>query len=116
MVAKRTASGMALGLLMQANRTLETAMDRRIREEAGLSLPLGELLVHLFLESSQRLRMVDLTRRMCVTKGNVTQLIDRLERQGLVTRESDQNDRRIVYAVLTPSGRSAAEEGMELFD
>jgi DNA-binding MarR family transcriptional regulator len=49
----------------------------------------------------------------CV-KSNVTQLIDRLEADGLVSRASDPNDRRSRIAVLTDAGRTAHEKGRRI--
>lgn len=40
-----------------------------------------------------------------VTTGGVTLRVDRLEQAGLVERERDQNDRRVVYARLTAKGK-----------
>jgi DNA-binding MarR family transcriptional regulator len=65
--------------------------------DAGESLPLGQLAEHL----------------SCV-KSNVTQLVDRLEADGLVERKPDPRDRRTRLAVLTPAGRKAAKEGTRL--
>jgi DNA-binding MarR family transcriptional regulator len=44
-------------------------------------------------------------------KSNVTQLVDRLETDGLVSRTSDPNDRRSRFAVLTEAGKKAYERG-----
>lgn len=53
---------------------------------------------------------------MCVSKSNVTQLIDRLEAQGLVARETSPADRRLVYAVLTDRGWEAVDRGTGIFN
>jgi len=47
-------------------------------------------------------------------KSNVTQLVDRLEADGLVERTADPNDRRSRIAVLTAAGRKAFTRGMEI--
>ncbi|HEX9369109.1 MAG TPA: MarR family transcriptional regulator [Vicinamibacterales bacterium] len=65
--------------------------------DAGESLPLGQLAELL----------------SCV-KSNVTQLVDRLEADGLVERKPDPRDRRTRLAVLTPAGRKACQEGTRL--
>jgi len=65
--------------------------------DAGESLPLGQLAGQL----------------SCV-KSNVTQLVDRLEADGLVERKPDPRDRRTRLAVLTPAGRKACKEGIRL--
>ena len=43
--------------------------------------------------------------------SNITQLVDRLESEGLVRRVDDPDDRRSVRAELTPEGARLAEEG-----
>lgn len=40
----------------------------------------------------------------------VTGLVDRLVKQGLVSRQEDPNDRRSTLVFLTPEGRTTAEE------
>ena len=65
--------------------------------DAGESLPLGRLAELL----------------SCV-KSNVTQLVDRLEADGLVERRPDPRDRRTRLAVLTPAGRKAVKDGTRL--
>jgi DNA-binding MarR family transcriptional regulator len=62
--------------------------------EAGGSLPLGQL-----------------AERLACVKSNVTQLVDRLDADGLVTREPDPNDGRSRLAVITAAGRRAHERG-----
>src|SRR5207245_10575155 len=39
--------------------------------------------------------------------SNITQVVDRLERDGLVRRRADPGDGRSIRAVLTPAGRQA---------
>ncbi len=111
-----TPEGLALGALLRSHRVLLDEVENQLREQVGLSFPLYEALATLATAPEQRLRMIDITRRMCVSKGNVTQLIDKLERQELVTREPSPTDRRLVYALLTERGRTAAERGTEIFN
>lgn len=65
--------------------------------EAGDSLPLGQL-----------------AERLSCVKSNVTQLVDRLEADGYVSREADPNDRRSKLAVITAEGRKAYAEGIKV--
>lgn len=111
-----TPEGLALGAVLRSHRVLLDEVENQLREKVGLSFPLYEALATLATAPEQRLRMVDITRRMCVSKGNVTQLIDKLERQDLLTREPSPTDRRLVYAQLTERGRKAAEHGTEIFN
>jgi DNA-binding MarR family transcriptional regulator len=50
--------------------------------------------------------------RKCV-RSNITQLIDRLEADGLVERVSDPEDRRAVRAAVTPQGEERFAAGTE---
>jgi DNA-binding MarR family transcriptional regulator len=47
-------------------------------------------------------------------KSNITQLVDRLEADGFVSRQADPHDRRARLAALTAPGRRACQEGMKL--
>lgn len=51
--------------------------------------------------------LADLSR---VTRATMTGLIDTLERDGLVKREPDRNDRRMMSVTLTPKGQSLLEK------
>lgn len=48
----------------------------------------------------------EIQRRVLVSSGGTTFLVDRLTEKGLVAREACPNDRRARYAVLTPAGRA----------
>lgn len=56
------------------------------------------------------LSLGELADKLLVTGGNVTFVMDRLEKQGLVLRERSGEDRRIVQAKLTPKGRRVVSE------
>jgi DNA-binding MarR family transcriptional regulator len=57
--------------------------------------------------AAQAIAMTDLGHRICASAPTMTGLIDRLERQGLVSRERDESDRRVVLIALTDAGRAA---------
>jgi MarR family transcriptional regulator, 2-MHQ and catechol-resistance regulon repressor len=48
----------------------------------------------------------EIQRKILVTSGGITYLVDRLVEKGLVRREQCEEDRRARYAVLTPTGQS----------
>lgn len=56
------------------------------------------------------LSLGELADKLLVTGGNVTYVMDRLEEQGLVFRERSPNDRRVIQAKLTASGRAKIVE------
>jgi DNA-binding MarR family transcriptional regulator len=79
----------------------------------GLSLAKLAALHHL-TEAGESLPLGQLAERLSCVKSNVTQLVDRLEADGLVSRTGDPNDRRSRLAMLTDAGRSAYAKGSEI--
>ncbi len=78
--------------------------------ETGLSMAKYGVLAVL-CKTSEALPLSDLARRLSCVKSNVTQLVDRLESDGLVVRQDDPADRRSVRAAVTDAGRAAFEKG-----
>jgi len=89
-----------------ARALLEETIDRRLRAAAGVTLAQHEVLYRLSLAPGGRLRMADLAEMLLASKSGATRLVDRMAVADLVERESSESDRRLVYAVLTPTGRS----------
>ena len=56
------------------------------------------------LDRTKGIPLSELAERLLVTGGNITGIIDRLERDGYVFRERDKVDRRVVRALLTKKG------------
>ena len=76
----------------------------------GLSLPKLNVLTHLS-EARRSLALSEIADRLKCVRSNVTQLVDRLEGEGLVRRLSDPGDRRTVRAELTQLGSEKQEQG-----
>ena len=52
----------------------------------------------------RRMRMAELASSLTVSRGGLTKLADRVEDAGLIRREAAEDDRRGLYAVITPAG------------
>lgn len=78
--------------------------------EHGLSIPKLGVLKHL-VTAGEPLPLSRLAERMSCVKSNITQLVDRLEADGLVERVSDPSDRRSVLAQITAQGRERFDVG-----
>lgn len=91
---------------LTAHHTIIRELERELRVERGLPLPWYEVLL-LLHEARGRLRMHELAERMVVNRSSLTRVIDRMEAEGLVARESCPEDGRGWFAVLTPAGREA---------
>lgn len=95
-----------LWLRMLSTVTLISAeVRRRLRVEFDITLPQFDLLAQLDREP-RGLRLGELSKRMMVTNGNITGVIDRLVEEGLVDREVSKEDRRVAVARLTTDGRA----------
>ena len=64
----------------------------------------GEFGVLEALHHKGPLQLGDVQHKVLVSSGGMTYLVDRLERQGLVERRDNPDDRRARYAALTPAG------------
>src|SRR5262245_52208276 len=60
------------------------------------------------LREDKGLPAAELSRRLLVTAGNITGLVDRMERLGWVRRAQDPEDRRVARVQLTDAGRKKA--------
>jgi DNA-binding MarR family transcriptional regulator len=88
---------------------LESSRRRSLRDPIAASccgLDLTPVQVHLVLGLGKDgpLTMGELARRVAVTEKTITGIVDRLERDRLVTRERDPADRRVVHVRLGPAG------------
>jgi DNA-binding MarR family transcriptional regulator len=94
--------------LFASQNLLLTALRRGFGPE--LSLARFDLLAQLAREDGQTL--AQLSRRMLVTAGNLTGLVDRAERDAIVERRPDPSDRRLTRAYLTPKGLKLAQRAI----
>nr|WP_281350080.1 MarR family transcriptional regulator [Alkalibaculum sporogenes] len=60
-------------------------------------------------------RISEISHRMRVTSPTVTQLVNKLEEDGLVKRTLDPNDRRSIRVTLTPKGEDVIEKSQNTF-
>jgi DNA-binding MarR family transcriptional regulator len=97
--------------LIRLEARMQVAITERLRQ-IGLSVPQCDVLTTLTEQEglSQQL----LAKRLYVTKGNISGLLDRLETAGMVERRSTEADRRQYEIYLTPAGRVAAETAIVL--
>lgn len=94
-------------ILLQAHASLIERLNADLEREAGLPLTQYEVLLHLSESPDGRLRMRDLADSVLLSPSGLTRLVDRMERVGLVARDTCSSDRRGSFAVLTPEGKAA---------
>jgi len=81
----------------------------------GLSYPKYEVLEHL-RTSTEPVSLGALAEGQSCARSNITQLMDKLEIEGLVRRVADPDDRRGIRAELTEAGEERAGEGRTQLD
>jgi MarR family 2-MHQ and catechol resistance regulon transcriptional repressor len=98
------------GLSLEAHIVLERthSLLLNMREAAWASFGLTGrrfiLLRLLYTSDRRRLSMGEIASQMNLGTNNVTQLVDGMERDGLVARATGPEDKRVVFATLTPQG------------
>jgi len=95
--------------LIRAHNRVVRKLEAELEAEHGLTLPAYEVLAHLSEAPGEHLRMSELAHHAVLTPSGLTRLVDKLAREGLVRRDKCSTDARVVYAVLTPLGRSRLE-------
>jgi len=91
--------------LLSCTNLVEAQIRHRLRAHFGTTLPRFDLLAQLERHPAG-LNMSELSRRLMVSGGNVTGLTDQLEKEGLVARTDDPEDRRAYTVKLTAAGRT----------
>jgi len=95
--------------LIRLEARMQAAVGERLRA-IGVSIPQCDILTTLTEEEG--LSQQDLAKRLYVTKGNISGLLDRLEEAGFVERRSIASDRRQYAIYLTDAGRRTAEKAL----
>lgn len=94
--------------VVRAYQTCDKVMNRRLAK-AGLTVPQYDLLMSLMKKDGQTQQ--ELADRMLVVKSNVSSLLSRAERDGLIARHENPSDARGKIVTLTPAGKRLAKRG-----
>jgi DNA-binding MarR family transcriptional regulator len=107
---QRTGAGTAspVEVLLRAHHAVSTRLDDLL-EPHGLSVAKLGVLRQL---ATRPLPLGALAQRQSCVRSNITQLIDRMEAEGLVRRLADQGDRRVTLAEITAAGRARLADGV----
>jgi DNA-binding MarR family transcriptional regulator len=84
------------------------------REIASLDIkpPHLDILVNLY--RFEGLTQQDLARKLLVGRSNMSMLLPQMEKRGLISRQGDENDRRVLRLYLTEDGRALTEKAMQI--
>lgn len=101
--------------LSEVTSAIRGAVNRALIQGAGLSLAENLVLCQVAMAPDGRLRMVEIANLLSIAKSAVTKTVDRLEERGWVARHRDNEDRRTVYAALTPAGAEIFSHAQPVF-
>ncbi|RJL14184.1 MarR family winged helix-turn-helix transcriptional regulator [Paracoccus siganidrum] len=94
--------------LLGVTRAAENRLRDYLRREHGTTLPRFDVMAALW-RRREGVTMSELSRMLLVSNGNATAVVDRLETDGMVRREAEDDDRRRIRVRLTPGGLAAFE-------
>lgn len=98
--------------LLHAAHSAEAEIEARLD---GIGLSMAKLMaLQALADAVEPMPLGQLAQRLSCVKSNITQLVDRLEADGLVARREDARDRRTKLAALTAAGRKACERGAKV--
>ena len=95
--------------LLACESLVEQTVRTRLRTTFSITLPQFDVLSELE-HAGDPLTMSQLSQNLMVSNGNVTGVIDRLERDRYVRRAASPTDRRVQFIALTDKGMSAFTE------
>ncbi|HET8755534.1 MAG TPA: MarR family transcriptional regulator [Solirubrobacteraceae bacterium] len=96
--------------LLRVHSALVKALDAELLAAHDLPLTSYEVLINLQAAPGRRRRMAELADGVLLSRSGMTRLVDRLERDGLLTRDACTDDGRGTYAVLTDKGEACLAE------
>ena len=101
--------------LHQVARVLQAKIEERLRATADLSWAEFELLMRLQVAATRPLQMSEIAAQLVGSPSGTTRIADRLEKDGLIVRETPRENRRIVRVQLTQKGREVLTAADEIF-
>src|SRR5512145_1080259 len=100
---------LALNTLIKFTRAYESLTARLAEYGVLEGLTLSQFGVLEALHHLGPMRQGEISSKLLKSCGNITLVLDNLEKQGLVQRERQPEDRRIVQVSLTPAGQALIE-------
>jgi DNA-binding MarR family transcriptional regulator len=114
--AKSTTASPRYQALIQLLRTAETLWNSSRLLFARWELSPSQFnVLNLLHELPNGLSQIELSRALLMHRSNVTGLVDRLEKRGLLTRQETPGDRRSYCVMLTGRGLRLMEEILPLY-
>ncbi|MBX9461475.1 MAG: MarR family transcriptional regulator [Aquamicrobium sp.] len=82
---------------------------------APFDLKLGQLDVLMNIYRHPGMSQHDVARKLLIGRSNITMLLPQLEKQGLIRREGDKKDKRVMRLFLTEDGEARLMEALKVY-
>ncbi len=90
--------------------------DRRTFKQLDLTITQYNFLRTLESAATDSLTVSELANKLLCTRGNITRLVRRLSKSGLIRTGSDENDQRLVRVFLTQAGEDKLAQAHQLHE
>lgn len=90
--------------------------DRRTFKQSGLTTTQYNFLRTLHDAETKNLTLTEVADKLLCTRSNVTRLVQRLDKSGLIHVGSDDRDQRLVRISLTPEGQAKLDQARQLHE
>lgn len=97
----------AVTVILRASQAIQEVIRKDVANY-GLNPTEFACLELLFHKGDQPIQMIG--KKVLISSGSITYVIDKLEQKGCVRRMGCPEDRRVIYAVLTSEGKALMEE------
>jgi len=101
--------------LIRARETVVGAVERDLKAAGLPPLAWYDVLLELSRAPDGRLRPFEIEREILLAQYNLSRLLDRLEKEGLVTREPCEDDGRGQWVVITEKGRATQARAWKVY-
>lgn len=101
---------LSLKLFVVLNKASKVITERALKDMKKYGLSPTQFTVLELLYHKGEVPLQQIGNKILMTSGSITYNIDKLEERGLIKRVPCNNDRRVVYALLTDEGRQLMDE------
>ncbi|MDP3896384.1 MAG: MarR family transcriptional regulator [Mesorhizobium sp.] len=98
--------------VVQAEKAIVRALTKALQP---FDLKIGQLDVLMNLYRHPGMSQHDVARKLLVGRSNITMLLPQLERQGLLRREGDAKDKRVLRLYLTEDGEDVLLKALKVY-
>jgi DNA-binding MarR family transcriptional regulator len=98
--------------VVRAEKAVVRALTKAL---APLDLKIGQLDVLMNLYRHPGMSQHDLARRLLVGRSNITMLLPQMEQQGILRREGDAKDKRVMRLFLTARGETLLMDALKVY-